>query len=48
MTKLANDPNISLVDAAKYLGVQAVYHPKDKERVKKATEILSRYHKGGR
>ena len=39
MTKLANDPNISSVDAAKYLGVQVrtpmVYHRKDKESIEK-------------
>ena len=49
MTKLANDYNISLVDAAKYLGVQVktlmVYHHKDKERVEKAAKILSRNQK---
>ena len=49
MTKLANDPAISLVDAAKYLGVQVrtleIYHRKDKDRVAKAAEILSRYEK---
>ena len=49
ITKPANDPNISLVDAAKYFGVQVktlmVYHRKDKERVEKAAEILSQYHK---
>ena len=48
MTKLARDPGISLVNAAKYLGVQVrtlmVYHRKDKERVEKAARILSRYH----
>ena len=37
MTKLANDRQLSLVDAAKFLGVQVrtlmVYHRKDKEKV---------------
>ena len=46
MTKLANDPDISLMDAAKYLGVHVttlrVYHRSGPSVATKAAEILSR------
>ena len=46
MTRLANDPNLSTDDAAKYMGVTtrtiSVYHRTNDERRQMAAEVLSR------